>query len=141
TYHAATTAFPNDTAFRFELGICHARQKEWDAALDALHAALAIDPENRLYGNTLAYTMARAGRYDESFAAFRQIVGEAQAHYNVARMLHHVGQDCPAREHIGQALAAEPKFTPAREMLAAIDRRDAPPAAAAHKTTGASLGV
>lgn len=121
TYHAATTAFPGDAAFRFELGMCHARKKEWDAALDAMNAALAIDAENRTYGNMLAYTLARAGRFDDSFAAFQRLTGDAQAHYNVARMLHHVGQDGPARDHLAKALAAEPAFAPARDLLAALD--------------------
>lgn len=136
TYHAATTAFPGDPAFRFDLGMCHARQKEWDAALDAMNAALAIDPENRTYGNMVAYTLARAGRYDESFAAFRRITDEAQAHYNLARMLHHLGDDAAARQHIASAVAADPNFAPARELLASLDA----PSSAVHPAAATDAG-
>jgi tetratricopeptide (TPR) repeat protein len=121
TYESALKAFPRDASFLFDLGMCHARQKEWTPALEDLNAAIEIDPENRTYLNMAAYTLARAGQYEESYACFKRIVSEPEAHYNVARMLHHVKEDDLCKEHLKQALAAKSDFAPAQQLLMEIE--------------------
>jgi tetratricopeptide (TPR) repeat protein len=117
TYQNAIKAFPQDGSFHFELGMCQARLKQWDPALENLTVATQLDPENRVYINTLAFTLARAGHYDDSVACFQKTVGEAQGHYNVARVLHHVKQDELGKQHLRQALVADPKLTAAQQLL------------------------
>ena len=118
TYQKAVAAFPKDPVFYYELGMCHARHKAWAPALEQLKKAADLDPDNRRYANTYGFCLARAGRYDESLAFFKKTVGEARAHYNVARMLQHAKQDEVCREHLRQALQINPNLTEARQMLA-----------------------
>lgn len=117
TLRQATQAHPQDAQVWFELGMSHARAKEWDLALEGMARATELDPENRPYANQFGYCLARAGRFDESFATFKRLHGDATAHYNVARMLHHVQQDDRCKDHLRQALQADPQYAQAKQML------------------------
>ncbi len=112
---------PNEPSLHSDLGMCQARQKDWNHAVASLNRAVELDPENRQYLNTLGHCLARAGRVDESLVCFRRTVSEAQAQYNVARMLHHTKQTEQARQHLQLALQADPELEPAKEMLAQLD--------------------
>ncbi|HMF10930.1 MAG TPA: tetratricopeptide repeat protein, partial [Gemmataceae bacterium] len=78
---------PKNVVALYELGMTHARAKEWEAAIVKLKAAYDIDPDNKQCATTLGHCLARAGRLDEALAVFTKAVGEARAHYNLARML------------------------------------------------------
>jgi tetratricopeptide (TPR) repeat protein len=136
TFDEAVKKFPNDASFPFELGMSLARLKDWNPALAGLQAACALDPENRTYANALAYTLARAGRYDDSVACFRKTVSEAQARYNVARMLHHLQQDELSKEHLRLALAAQPDMPGALQLLNELEHPGASRAEAATAAVG-----
>jgi tetratricopeptide (TPR) repeat protein len=121
TYQKVLKAHPKEAPLWFELGMCYSRQKQWDRALESLRQAVKLDPENRPYVNTLGFCLARAGRYDESLACFRKLSGPARAHYNLARMLHHLNHDDLSRQHLRLALEADPDMTPARQLLAQLE--------------------
>lgn len=121
TYQRAMKAYPKDPSLPFELGMWHARRREWDPALQHLKMALDLDPENRQCANTLGFCLARAGRYDESLAVFRKTGGEAQAHCNLARMLHHLKQEDLSRQHAQMALQQDPQLAAAQQLLAELD--------------------
>ena len=123
TYHKALQEHAKNASLWYELGICHGSKKEWEPSLQCLQNACKFDPENRQYTNALGYCLARCGRYDESYACFRPIVGEARAHYNLARMLHHLNQDEQSKEQLRQALMAEPRLMAAAEMLMQLEGR------------------
>jgi tetratricopeptide (TPR) repeat protein len=121
TYQEAMKALPKVASLRFDLGMYYAQRKEWTPAVDNLKTALTMDEENPTYVNTLAFCLARAGRYDESFECFRKSVGEAQAHYNVARMLHHLNEDEACKKHLRLALQAKPDLSPAQQLLSQLE--------------------
>jgi tetratricopeptide (TPR) repeat protein len=123
TYQKALQGHPKESALWFELGMCYSRQRQWDPAVANLRQAVALDPENRPYVNTLGFCLARAGKVDESVACFQKIAGPAQAHYNVARMLHHLKQDELSREHLRLALRADPQLAAAKQLLDQLDGR------------------
>jgi tetratricopeptide (TPR) repeat protein len=100
--------------------MAQARQKQWEPALAHLKEASDLDPENRSYETTYAYTLARAGKWQESYQAFCKLGTPAEAHYNLARMLHHLQQDDASREHLALALQADPNLASARQMLASL---------------------
>lgn len=129
TYRKALSLKPADASLWFELGMCQSRQKQWDAALDALRKACELAPDNRPYAQTLAYALARAGRYDDSLVIFQRVVGPAQAHVNLARMLLHLEQTALARYHLSAALQLDPKLTAAQEMLVQLEAGTVPVAA------------
>jgi Tfp pilus assembly protein PilF len=114
---------PKEAPLWFDLGMCYSRHKQWEPALDCLRKAVDLDPESRPYINTLGFCLARAGKLDESLACFQKIGGPAQAHYNLARMLHHLGQDEPSKQHLQLALQADPKLDAARQLLSHLDGR------------------
>lgn len=125
TYRKALEGHPKEGSLWQELGMCYARTKEWEPAIESLQRAVSIDPEERSYTRALGYCLARAGRYDESFTAFARVEGEATAHYNVARMLHHMEQESLARQHLQMALAVNANLEPARELLAELTSQKA----------------
>jgi tetratricopeptide (TPR) repeat protein len=128
TYQKALQKHPKEATLWFDLGMCHARYKDWDRANEALRRAAEFDPENRQYHNVLGHCLARAGRYDEALAAYRKAAGEAhgeaQAHYNLARMLHHLNKNAEARQQLQLAVRAEPTFEAAQRLLAQLDGRE-----------------
>jgi tetratricopeptide (TPR) repeat protein len=121
TYQRALKAYPKDASLWFELGVYQTKCREWDPAVQNLRQALALDPENRFYANWLGNCLARAGRYDDSLACFQQFVGQAQAHYNVARMQVHMQQEEAARQQLRLALQADPKHEEARLLLTKLE--------------------
>jgi Flp pilus assembly protein TadD len=104
--------------------MCYARAKDWNPAIDALRRAAACEPENRQYQNTLGACLARAGRSEEAFAAFCKGGTKAQAHYRMAFMLHHLRSDDEARQHLQASIDADPRFEPARQLLAQLEGRE-----------------
>ena len=120
TYQKVLKAHPKEASLWFGLGMCYSRLRRWDEAVANLRKAHDLDPDNRPYANTLGYCLARAGRYEESLACFRGLVGEAQAQYNLARMLHHMNRDDLSRQHLQLALHADPQLAPARDLLAQL---------------------
>lgn len=130
TYQKGLQKQPKQASLWFDLGMCHARHKDWDRANDALRRAAEHDPENRQYQTVFGHCLARAGRYDEALAAFRKGAGgEARAHYELARMLHHMNKDAEARQHLQLAVRAEPALDDAtlkaaHRMLAQLEGRE-----------------
>ncbi|HXG09327.1 MAG TPA: tetratricopeptide repeat protein [Gemmataceae bacterium] len=127
TYQKALKHHGKDPAVWSELGMCYARRKEWEPALKCLRKAVDLDPENRQAAHNLGYCLARAGRYEESLTCFTKTDGEAKAHYNLARMLHHMRQDDLSREHLWKAIAKDPQLLPAQQLLAELDLASAAP--------------
>jgi tetratricopeptide (TPR) repeat protein len=93
------------------------RQRKWARGIEALDRAACCDPENRVYVNTLGYTLARAGRFEEAFHCFARVTTEARAHYKLARMQEHLGQKNLARQQLRLAVKKEPRLQEARAML------------------------
>lgn len=126
TYRAGLKELPKSAVLWYELGMCQAKKKEWDQAITSLRSAHELDPENRVYVNTMGFTMARAGRIDESYAFFEKEMGEARAHYNLARMLRHLSEPEQCKEHVQRALQVKPDMEEARQLLAELENPPPP---------------
>jgi tetratricopeptide (TPR) repeat protein len=122
-YRKALEGHPDHAPFWYELGMCQCRQKQWDSALECLRKAVALEPESRLYVNALGYCLARVGHYDESLECFQKVTTPAQAHYNLGRMLLHLGEVELARQHLSAATEVDPDLAGARELLAQLDSK------------------
>jgi tetratricopeptide (TPR) repeat protein len=121
TYNQAIRVYPKEAAFWYELGMCHARRKSWDQALPSLQKAVQLEPENRRYGHAYGFGLARAQRYEESFGVLAKLDGTARAHYDLARMLHHLEQDEASKEQLRLALAQNPDFVAAQQFLSELE--------------------
>lgn len=125
-YRKALEAHPKAAALWYGLGMCHGRQKEWQEACRCLTQATELDPDNKQYGNAYGFLLVRVGRPDDALAAFRKVDGEAEAHLNLARMLHHVQQTDLSREHARKALAIDPRLEAANKLLDVLEQPAAP---------------
>jgi Tfp pilus assembly protein PilF len=121
TYQKGLKKNAKDPALWHDLGMFHARKKEWEPALSCLSKAVELDPENRQYTNALGFCLARAGRYQESLSLFSKSCGQAIAYYNVGRMLHHNQQDDLSRQYLQHALRLNPNFMEAELLLASLN--------------------
>jgi tetratricopeptide (TPR) repeat protein len=106
-----------NAALWHELGMCQCRAKNWSTAIDSLRKACLLDANNRGYATALGYALARAGRFDESYAALRRLNGEAKAHYDLARMLRHLGQIQLAWTHAVEASQKDPRLPGVRALM------------------------
>lgn len=136
-YQKGLKVFPKETALWYGLGICQARHNDWEPALDSMAKAAELDPENRTYANTLAFSLARNGRYAESLVCFKKSVGEAKAYYNVARVLHYAKEDEASKQHLRKALEVDPNLEPAKRFLAQLE---APASDAVQPVAAVELG-
>jgi tetratricopeptide (TPR) repeat protein len=116
-FQKATDIAPNDAGLWSELGAAQARAKDWPAAIGSLNRAVQIDPGNKALETRLGLTLARAGRYEDALNSLAKVMPEAEARYNVARMMRHNNDTVAADTQLQLALKADPTFEAAREML------------------------
>ncbi len=118
-YQRAAQTNPNKGEIWFEMGKCMGSTfKDRDTAIACLHTATRVSPEDRRYRTELGFTLALAGRYEESRAWLSRTMPEAQARYNLAGMMKHNGHTEMAKRELALALHADPNHEPSRDMLA-----------------------
>jgi len=138
TYNRALAKHPRDVTLWYEQGMMHNRQKDWAAGAQCFRKALEVDPENQRCLKALGFTLARAGQLSESVSCLTRAMGSAAAaHCNVAQMLLHMSDMEPgqphesreelARQHLRQALQADPNCERAHELLASLEPHAATP--------------
>jgi tetratricopeptide (TPR) repeat protein len=112
----------------FELGLCQARHREWDGALESMRQASDHDQNNRQYTNALGFTLGQVGRHQEALEVFGRVNSPGRSHYNLARLLQYNNQLDLSRQHLQTALSLEPQLAEAQVLLASLS---GPTAAAA----------
>lgn len=113
---------PKDAAVHHEAGVACARFQDWPGATRWCESALAIDPENRAIRKTLGFCQARAGQWEAAFGSMCRVMPEAQARYNMARVLEHMNQPEASRTQLQLALRADPQHAGSREFLAELEQ-------------------
>jgi tetratricopeptide (TPR) repeat protein len=116
----AKSHHPNNAKVWAWVAVRQAQAKNWDSAAECYHRAAKLDPESRIYRIHLGFTLARAGRYDEGYEWLKRSMRQAEARYNLAKMMIHNGDTEQAREYLHAAMRADPAFTPARDQLLAL---------------------
>ncbi|MFO0796873.1 MAG: tetratricopeptide repeat protein [Gemmataceae bacterium] len=114
-------AYPKDAAVQHEAAMACARFQDWPGAVSWCDSALRLDPENRSIQKTRGFCLARAGRWDEAFAAMSRVMPEAQARYNIAAVLLHTNQPDASRQQLQLALRADPQHANTLDLLAELD--------------------
>jgi tetratricopeptide (TPR) repeat protein len=127
SYHTALKLAPDQPRIWFEIGMCHARHKEWKPALEHLRKAHDLDAANPIFSKRLGLCLARAGYPEEALLVLIRVEGEAPAHYTVARMMYQTHRDDQCKKYARLALVADPKLEGARQLLAELEG-GAPPA-------------
>jgi tetratricopeptide (TPR) repeat protein len=88
----ASALAPNDANIWYEGGAAQARAKDFPVAIQSLTRASQLDPSNKNIQKLLGFTLARGGWYEESLNALVKVMPEAEARFNVGRMMQHNGQ-------------------------------------------------
>jgi Flp pilus assembly protein TadD len=122
TYKRYFAAYPKDKDVAHEVALAHAQWKDWAGATAWCEFALKIDPENLSVRKTMAFCLARAGKWEDGFAVMCQVMPEAQARYLMARVLEHQGQPDASRLQLQLAIKADPTHVAAREFLTELDQ-------------------
>lgn len=112
----------SEAAVCHEAGLFFARQKQFDASLMAMQKAVQIDAGNRTYAMNYGYTLARTGKFDESFQYFSKISNPGEAAFQVAQMAKHVGDTQACRQYANFAVQQNPKHQQAQELLTMLDQ-------------------
>lgn len=97
-----------------------AQAKDFDAASECYHQATKLDPDNRMYRIHLGLTLARAGRYDEGREWLLRSMREAEARYNLAKMMLHNNEPEKARIELRMAVQADPAMQAAKDELLSL---------------------
>jgi Tfp pilus assembly protein PilF len=118
-FKKAIAIAPNDAGLWSELGATQAQCKDWPAAIESMEKAAQMDPASKPIQTRYGLTLARMGRYEEGLNTLAKVMPEAEARYNIARMMQHNQQNDAAQVQLQLAINADPNFEPAREMLAA----------------------
>jgi Tfp pilus assembly protein PilF len=129
-YEAAERHHRKEPALFNDKALLLAEQNQLTAAVDLLRQATKLDKSNSRYHNNLGMVLALAGEYDEAWKEFREAVGPAPAHFNVATMLMKAGRTQDARDHLERAVAIMPSLKEAQTLLAQMSEKPAAPAPA-----------
>ncbi len=108
---------PQSPAVAFALGSLRSHQRRWDDAVEAFNQASLADPGQSGYRFQLAVALTHAGKVEMAMPHFIRTVGDAEAHYNVGRILHDEGRLQEAEEHFVLAVAKKPDLEAAHEWL------------------------
>jgi thioredoxin-like negative regulator of GroEL len=117
TYGAALAKFPKKAIVHYERGMCLARQKKLEEAIPDLTAAAQLEPGNHQYTKGVGLLMARLGKSDEAVGWLIKSMPEADARYNIARMMEHIGREDEKQRQLQLALKADPKHQAALALL------------------------
>lgn len=112
----------SEAAICHEAGLFFARQKQFDTSLMAMQKAVQIDTNNRTYAMNYGYTLARSGKFDESFQYFSRISNPSEAAFQVAQMAKHVGDTNACKQYVNFAIQQNPKHQQAQELLTLLDQ-------------------
>jgi tetratricopeptide (TPR) repeat protein len=116
-YKKYFAVFPKDKEIAHEVALAHAQWKDWGGAVSWCEYALKLDPENLSCRKTMAFCLARAGKWERGFEVMCEIMPEAQARYLMARVLEHQNQPEASRMQLQLAIKADPNYAPARDFL------------------------
>jgi Tfp pilus assembly protein PilF len=111
--------YPQDAKVWSWVAVRQAQAKNWDGAVDSYQHAVKLDPDNRVYRTHLGFTLARSGHYSEGYDWLSKSMREADARFNLAKMMLHNGDLEKARAELRLCLKADPGMKAAEELLTA----------------------
>ena len=100
-----------------QAGLFYARHQQYDNSVACMQRAIQLDPSNRTHMMNYGYTLARAGRFDESYQHFSKIMSPSEASFQLAQMARHMGDAERSKQYASYALQQNPKHTQAQQLL------------------------
>jgi HEAT repeat protein len=125
-FEEALQRAPRDADLLCDLGYSLYLREDLAAAENLLRQSLNENPRHQRATTNLALVMGHQGQYDESFELFRQVVGKAEAHSNLAYILIQHGNGKEATKRFSQALSIDSSLQAAKQgiyQIAELQRR------------------
>ncbi len=108
---------PDAAHLRNNLAFCYISQRRWADAEAELNNALQIKPDFVRARVNLGVALAQQRRPEQALEAFRAVLTEEDAQFNLGLMYQSIGQYEEAGEAFRAALAKNPKLVAAKERL------------------------
>jgi len=112
---------PDLAYLRNNLAFCYISQRRWADAEAELRNALQLRPDFARARINLAMTLAQQDRFDEALAAFRAVLTEADAQYNMGLMYQSRGRYADAGKAFRAALARNANLVAAAKRLEQVE--------------------
>jgi Tfp pilus assembly protein PilF len=122
-YHEATTADASSALAWNDLGLCYARQRKHEQAVNSLDKAIELQPQNQMYRNNVATVLVEMGQADKAWSHLTATNPLAVAHYNMGYLLNKQGQRQLAMQHLQRAIAEDGSLAAAEQLLAQLERQ------------------
>ena len=123
-YRAAVSIKPDFTEALVGLGSALVSQNKAEEAVAAYNDALRIDPRLAQAHNGLGAALAMQGQDDRALTEYAEALrlkpDLPTAHLNIAVLQIKQGRMAEARQHLETALAVDPTYEPARQVLARV---------------------
>lgn len=119
-FRQALANLPNDSMLLSDAGYYFYLREQYGEAEKLLRRAVDRDAKNQAARNNLGLVLGRQGRFQESYAVFRDAGPEAQATNNLAFVYAQKGDVQKAEQLYSRAVSLNPKLKPAAESLVQI---------------------
>jgi len=116
-FRKALEIAPNSPEVHDAVGQFYADYQRWPEAVEQFRLAANAQPNEAIYRYHLAVALTKSGNPTEALAHFKVTVGEAEAHYNVGRILYDMGNVSASEEHFALAVMKNPQLEEARTWL------------------------
>ena len=116
----ATARLPKSADLWNELGVIQAENGDLSGAIASVQKALKRAPRSELFTTNLAGMLAVAGRYQESYETYCQVLPRAEAHYRVAGVLYQQGYREESVRQLQLAVSTNPNHAKSAEMLSRL---------------------
>jgi len=127
-YKHSLTIKPNDPEALFDLGNALQREGRFSQAADEYHEALKTWPNRADLRENLAVALVMMNKFDEATMELETAnhlqPGDAGVLLNLAKLSMHRQDVGKAKAYLLEDVAANPNFTPAREMLQQIEQME-----------------
>lgn len=112
---------PRNAGVLSDLGYSLYLQHQLPEAEQCLLEAVEIDPQNKSAQNNLGIVLGVLGKYEQSLAAFRRAVPDAEAHANLGYVHMQLGDADKAMGELNQALTLDKNLKKAAVALVQLD--------------------
>lgn len=108
---------PDKAHLRNNLAFCYISQRRWADAEAELRNALELKPDFVRAQINLALALAQQSKFDAALQAFRAVLTEGDAQFNIGLMYQSVGRYADAGNAYRAALEKNPRLVAAKERL------------------------
>lgn len=111
---------PKNAQVSVSLGQYYAARGDQGRSLECMQTARSLSPYDPVFAYHLGCAQAKTGDLTSALANFTEAVGAAEAQYNLAYILHGLGDLMAAEEHLQKAIALKPDLAQAQTLLLTV---------------------